>query len=134
MSCRASDVLVNGHGICYAKSHLLAALLRSAGIPAGFCYQKLRFSDERPSLVLNAINAVYLYSLGRWIRLDARGNHEGVNAQFSTGKEILAFPVQPELGEEDGLIIYPGPSHNVIEALTKSKTLFDLMENLPYEI
>lgn len=92
--------------------------------------ERLRSEAERFAY----FNAVYLYSLGRWIRLDARGNHEGVNAQFSTGKEILAFPVQPELGEEDGLIIYPGPSHNVIEALTKSKTLFDLMENLPYEI
>lgn len=134
VSCRASDVLLNGHGICYAKSHLLAALLRIAGIPAGFCYQKLRFSDEDPSLVLHAVNAVYLYSLGKWIRLDARGNRKDVNAQFSTGREFLAFPVRPELGEQDGLIIYAEPAHNVIEALAKSKTLYDLMENLPYEV
>src|SRR4051812_6501812 len=32
---RASDVLREGTGYCYAKSHLLAALLRANGIPAG---------------------------------------------------------------------------------------------------
>ena len=134
VSCKASDVLLNGHGICYAKSHLLAALLRIAGIPAGFNYQKLRFSDEDPALVLHAVSAVYLYSLGKWIRLDARGNHDGVNAQFSTNKELLAFPVRPELGEEDGLIIYAEPAHNVVEALNKSKTIYDLIRNLPGEV
>ncbi|CAN0492646.1 unnamed protein product, partial [Scytosiphon promiscuus] len=31
----ASEVLGEGHGICYAKSHLLAALRRACGIPSG---------------------------------------------------------------------------------------------------
>ena len=31
--CTASEVLETGHGICFAKSHLLAALLRYKGIP-----------------------------------------------------------------------------------------------------
>ncbi|WP_338430147.1 transglutaminase domain-containing protein [Synechococcus elongatus] len=30
-------------GYCYAKSHLLVALLRACSIPAGFCYQRLSF-------------------------------------------------------------------------------------------
>ena len=34
----ASEALRFREGICYAKSMLLAALLRSAGIPVGFCY------------------------------------------------------------------------------------------------
>ena len=42
----ASDVLKTGHGICHAKAHLLAAILRSQGVPAGFCYQKLILDDE----------------------------------------------------------------------------------------
>lgn len=33
----ASEVLRYKEGICYAKSMLLAALLRSQGIPTGFC-------------------------------------------------------------------------------------------------
>lgn len=45
VSRSASDVIKNGHGICYAKSHLLAALLRFAGIPTGICYQRLCFDN-----------------------------------------------------------------------------------------
>lgn len=33
--------ILSGSGICYAKSHLLAALLRANKIPAGFCYPRL---------------------------------------------------------------------------------------------
>lgn len=39
VTCAASEVLQAGSGYCYAKSHLLAALLRANGIPAGFSYQ-----------------------------------------------------------------------------------------------
>jgi transglutaminase-like putative cysteine protease len=38
VTCRASEVLHYGTGYCYAKSHLLAALLRKNGIPTGLCY------------------------------------------------------------------------------------------------
>jgi transglutaminase-like putative cysteine protease len=48
MSVSASDVIRHGHGICFAKSHLLAAILRACGIPAGFCYQRLLFDDADP--------------------------------------------------------------------------------------
>src|SRR5215470_13655594 len=41
VSVSASDVIRYGHGICFAKSHLLAALLRANGVPAGLCYQRL---------------------------------------------------------------------------------------------
>ncbi len=37
VTCKASDVLRHGTGFCYAKSHLLAALLRANDIPAGLC-------------------------------------------------------------------------------------------------
>src|SRR4051794_168739 len=37
----ASDVLEKKHGICYAKSHLFAAILRGMGIPAGISYQRI---------------------------------------------------------------------------------------------
>ena len=46
LTCTASEVLEVGHGICFAKSHLLAALLRAKSIPTGFCYQKLILDDE----------------------------------------------------------------------------------------
>ena len=46
VSCSASEVLISGSGICYAKSHLLAALLRANKIPAGFCYQRFSLNDN----------------------------------------------------------------------------------------
>ena len=45
VTCNASDVLAYKEGICYAKSNLLASLLRSQGIPTGFCYQRLMLFD-----------------------------------------------------------------------------------------
>ena len=42
VTCTASEVLAQRTGLCYAKSHLLAAMLRCTGIPAGFCYQVFR--------------------------------------------------------------------------------------------
>lgn len=134
VSCTASDVIRNGHGICYAKSHLLAAILRYSGIPAGFCYQTLTLSDENPKLILHAVNAAYISPMKKWIRLDARGNKEGVNAQFSVNEEKLAFPVRTELGESDGTVIYARPSNNVISVLKNSKTLTELLYNLPTEV
>ena len=43
---RASDVLDKRTGLCFGKSHLLCALLRAAGIPAGLCYQYLQLSGR----------------------------------------------------------------------------------------
>ncbi len=40
VTCHASEVLRHRTGYCYAKTHLLAALLRANRIPAGLCYQR----------------------------------------------------------------------------------------------
>ena len=118
VTCNASEVLEQGHGICFAKSHLLAALLRYKGIPTGFCYQKLILDDESdPELIIHGLNAIYLEERRSWIRLDARGNKEGVNAQFSIDQEQLAFPVRTELGEQDGVWVYSEPDVHVLTAL-----------------
>lgn len=107
---RASEVLRHGEGICYAKSHLLAALLRGRGIPAGFGYQRLTLGDTpETGYCLHALNAVWLASAQRWVRLDARGNKPGVDAQFSLGEERLAYTVRPELGEVDYGTVYAAP-------------------------
>jgi len=133
VTCKASEVLRAKEGICYAKSHLLAALLRCNRIPTGFCYQKL--SDESsPYLVLHGLNAVYIEKLHTWIRLDARGNKPGVDAQFSLEAEKLAFPVRALKGEEDIPIIFASPDRNVITALTNSTTFEMLWSNLPTEL
>ncbi|HEY9845078.1 MAG TPA: transglutaminase family protein, partial [Candidatus Caenarcaniphilales bacterium] len=102
VTCNAAEVLQHREGICFAKAHLLAALLRCAEIPAGFCYQRLVFQDSYPQyLTLHGLNAVYLKSLNQWIRVDARGNKPGIRAEFNVEREVLAFPVRPALQEQD---------------------------------
>ncbi|MDJ0574080.1 MAG: transglutaminase family protein [Xenococcaceae cyanobacterium MO_234.B1] len=60
VTCCASEVLKHKTGYCYAKSHLLAALLRANSIPAGFCYQRLSVYDDGAPYCLHGFNAVYL--------------------------------------------------------------------------
>ena len=132
VTCKASEVLHAKEGICYAKAHLLAAILRTNHVPTGLCYQRIILDDaSAPYLVLHGFNAVYVKSIKKWIRLDARGNKTGVNAQFSLEKEQLAFPVRACMGEEDIPIIFAYPDTNIVNALEKYKQLNLLWDNLP---
>ena len=135
ITCAASEVLQVGHGICFAKSHLLVALLRCKEIPSGFCYQKLILDDETaPVLIYHGLVGVYIKELDSWVRLDARGNKEGVDAQFSIEEERLAFSIRRELGEVDDYTVYPNPDEKVLERLHKYETRPQLWEDLPTEL
>lgn len=135
ITCAASEVLEAGHGICFTKSHLLAAVLRCKGVPAGFCYQKLILDDEAASvLVYHGLNGVYVKDYKKWIRLDARGNKPGVNAQFSIETERLAFPVRSERGEVDCFVVFPDPDIEILKRLRDCKTRSELWGNLPTEL
>lgn len=135
LPCSASDVLAAGHGICFAKSHLLAALLRCEGVPAGLCYQRVVLDDKEPStLVLHGLNGAYLEDEDRWIRLDARGNKGGIDAQFSLDGEQLAYPIRLNLGEADLLGVFAKPIPPVVEALQKNSSRSELWQNLPSAI
>ena len=92
MTCRASEVLQARCGYCYAKSHLLAALLRANRIPAGMVYQRLSLYDNGAPYCLHGLNAVYLRDFG-WYRIDPRGNRPGIDARFCPPTEKLAFAV-----------------------------------------
>ena len=135
VTCRASDVLRVGEGLCYAKAHLLAALLRTNGIATGFCYQLLGLADEHdPQHVLHGLNAVWLKELQQWRRLDARGNKPGVDAQFLPyGPEQLAFTVHPQFGEVDYPHIFAEPDPGVIALLLAPipTTLDQVLPSLP---
>lgn len=129
ITCRAFDVLAARTGYCYAKSHLLAALLRANRIPTGFCYQRLTIDDDGPPYCLHGLNAVFLSKFG-WYRVDARGNKHGVNAQFLPPVEQLAFPIQ-FAGEADLPEIWPDPLPIVVETLQRYQTWEDVLANLP---
>jgi len=128
VTCKASEVLIHGTGYCYAKSHLLAALLRANGIPAGLCYQRLTMDGEQPPYCLHGLNAVYLQQYG-WYRIDARGNKPGVEADFCPPREKLAFPIRNPL-EQDLPGIRTEPLPAVVKALTENQTVEQVYDHL----
>jgi len=129
VTCKASEVLIHGTGYCYAKSHLLAALLRANGIPAGLCYQRLTIDGNEAPFCLHGLNAVYLRQYG-WYRIDARGNKPGVIADFCPPLEKLAFPILNPL-EQDLPGIWAEPLPAVVKALTENKTVEQVYDHLP---
>ncbi|OPY32565.1 MAG: Transglutaminase-like superfamily protein [Methanomassiliicoccales archaeon PtaU1.Bin124] len=129
VTIRASDVLRYKVGFCFAKSHLLAALLRANGIRAGLCYQRLTLDDAGNKYCLHGLNAVLLRDHG-WYRIDARGNKENVCADFCPPKERLAFPVSTP-GEVDFAGIWEAPIPTIVRCLTTFKTHVEVLENIP---
>ncbi|MDC0766952.1 transglutaminase-like domain-containing protein [Streptomyces sp. HD] len=118
---RASDVLEQGTGICYAKAHALTALLRAEDIPTALCYQKL---DVVHGLVAVRFN-------GAWHRQDPRGNKPGVDAQFSLDGERLAFLPDLEFNELDYPVLYAEPHPSVLSALKAAPDRPHLWKTLP---
>jgi transglutaminase-like putative cysteine protease len=129
VTCRASDVLRHKTGYCYAKSHLLAALLRGNSVPAGLCYQRLSVGEAGAPYCLHGLNAVYLSGHG-WYRVDPRGNKLGVNAQFCPPNELLAFAIK-ERQERDLPEIWAEPLPIVVEVLEGYQTYDEVLANLP---
>jgi len=127
-SCTASEVLRSKNGWCFAKSHLLAALLRANGIAAGFCYQRLRM-DGGGQFTLHGLNAIYLPRHG-WYRVDARGNKSGVDARFTPPVEQLAWPVEND-GERDFLEIFTDPLEDVRSWLMSNASHAQAVSTLP---
>lgn len=133
VTCSASSVLRNGVGFCYAKSHLLAALLRANGIPAGLCYQRLATGDPRAPYCLHGLNAVWLEDIG-WYRIDPRGNKPGVDARFDPPREALAFTPGADPGEADLPGIWVEPLPVVVEVLTRSASFEEVLAGLPDQV
>jgi transglutaminase-like putative cysteine protease len=111
----ASAVLEHTTGYCFAKSHLLASLLRVNAIPTGF--------------YLHGLNAVWLRDYG-WYRVDARGNRADVHAEFTPPDERLAFATK-EPGETDLAGIFSDPLPVVGNLLSTYSDYIDVHRNLP---
>ncbi|MEU6668376.1 transglutaminase domain-containing protein [Streptomyces sp. NPDC046727] len=124
---RASDVLALGTGICYAKAHALAALLRAEDIPAALCYQRL--TDDEGGHAVHGLIAVRFH--GAWHRQDPRGNIPGVDAQFSLEGERLAWIPDPAAQELDYPVLYAEPHPVVLAALRAAPDRPHLWKTLP---
>jgi len=128
-TCSASSVLEARTGYCYAKSHLLVALLRANGLAAGFCYQRLTVDGPSPPYCLHGLVAVELPDFG-WYAMDARGNKPGVDARFEPPHEVLAFALQYP-GEYDLAPILAVPLPAVVACLRAYPTWDGVLANLP---
>ena len=130
----AEETLENKEGICFAKSHLLASLLRGMGIPTGFCYQRvLRKGTIESGYALHGLNAIYFEDTG-WFRVDPRGNKPGIDSQFSISEEKLAYPIREKLGEVDYPNVYTAPLVSVLKSMNDSKDCAELFYNRPEAI
>jgi transglutaminase-like putative cysteine protease len=125
---RASDVLEQGTGICYAKAHALAALLRVEDIPTALCYQRLT-DDDGGGRVVHGLVAVRFH--GAWHRQDPRGNKPGVDAQFSLTGERLAWVPDEKSSEVDYPVLYAEPHPAVLDALRAARDREHLWKTLP---
>ena len=111
VTCRASSVLHHKTGYCFAKSHLLAALLRANSIPTGFCYQRLSVFDNGAPYSLHGFNGIYLPDYG-WYRCG--------QATF-----------RPDAAEIDCSHIFAEPLPMVVKALQTYQTWDEALHNLP---
>lgn len=131
----ASEALKEGEGVCYVKSLLLAALLRSQGIQTGLCYQRLARANDH---IIHGLNAVYLKDLDKWVRIDARGNLPGKEAEFyvdEPDREQLVFPIREEAGEVDYPVIFANPPKVTTEVLAKNTDCMEMLKgSLPDQI
>ena len=129
VTCSASEVLREGTGFCYAKSHLLAALLRANGVPTGFVYQRLTLDTRGTRFCLHGLNAVWLAAFG-WYRLDPRGNRADLRAEFDPPHEVLPYAWRVK-GERLFPEIRWEPLPLVVDALRRHRTRAALEANLP---
>lgn len=125
---RASDVIEQGTGVCYAKAHALAALLRAEDIPTALCYQRFAH-DAGEGHALHGLVAVRFN--GAWHRQDPRGNKPGVDARFSLDGERLAFLPDAAAGELDYPGLYATPHPGVLAALRAAPDRPHLWKTLP---
>jgi len=119
VTARASDVLRQRTGFCFAKSHLLVALLRANAIRAGFVYQRLALDEERRAFCLHGLAAIDLPGYG-WYRCDPRGNKTGVNAQFTPPAERLAYRTN-----QPGEILFPKVYSDPVGIVVRALSVFD---------
>ena len=129
VTCSASQTLKERTGICYAKTHLLAAVLRANSIPAGFGYQRIALDDEGTKFCLHGFNFVYLEEFG-WYAIDPRGNREGISTDFDPPKIHLAFPIRLP-GEQTYETVFTEPLSCTVTSLQTAPSVAALRDALP---
>ncbi|MGH0037467.1 MAG: transglutaminase-like domain-containing protein [Myxococcota bacterium] len=134
VTCRASQVLRERTGICYAKCHLLAALARARGIPVAFGYQRLRRDPPGKGFALHGFVAVWLNDAERWAPLDPRGDREGVSTVCDLDEPSWAWVPDAAAGEQTYDRLFARPRRAVLDVLGRAPDLERLRRGLPDSI
>lgn len=130
ITAKASDVLKYKTGICHAKANLLAALLRTQGIPIGMCFQHITLAaDDSIGYCVHCFNAIFIDN--KWIKVDARGNTNGKNARFSLGEPLLASQNRTQYDEYFWKGIYTNPHKDTMTMLEGAATIQDIIDRIP---
>jgi len=129
VAATASQTLLEGTGICYAKSHLLTALLRARDVPAALGYQRLAADATGKNFCLHGFVWAWLPPHG-WFPLDPRGDKAGVQTRFHPPSPSWAFPVNPP-HERTYPKRWAAPPECVKAALLDAANAGDLQRNLP---
>jgi transglutaminase-like putative cysteine protease len=127
VACSASEVLQARVGLCYAKSHLLVALLRANGVRAGFVYQRLSLATS--GYCLHGLVSVEVPAFG-WYRVDPRGGERGAMARFSPPEEKLVYNAE-DSGEFNWPDVHAEPLEVVVAALRYHRSMKELLTTLP---
>jgi transglutaminase-like putative cysteine protease len=129
VTCSASEVLKHRVGFCFAKSHLLAALLRARGVPAALCYQRLALDERGNAFCLHGLVSVFLQRHG-WYRIDPRGDKAGISTDFCPPTERLAFAPRVA-GEMDIAARFADALPGVVKTLRRYRTAAEVAADLP---
>ena len=78
---------------------------------------------------LHELNAIFLPEIG-WYRVDARGNRDGINAQFTPPQEQLAFEIRSPQ-EADFPTIFVEPLSVVVDVLQSFTKGEEVLLHLP---
>ena len=128
VACSASQVLKAGSGLVFARCHLLVALLRSCGFPAGLGYQRL--SREKGGTRLHGFVGVWLARRAIWVNLDPCGRVASPLSGPPTVGSGLA-----DLAEGDAEVTYPTvwarPRREVVDLLDQVPRLDVIRSRLP---
>jgi hypothetical protein len=93
-------------------------------------FQHLTLADDDSiGYCVHCYNAIYINN--RWIKVDARGNTNGRNAQFSLDIPILAFHNRQNYNEFFWPGIYANPHQDIMQMLDKATCLQDVLDNIP---
>ena len=132
LPCSASQVLKAQTGLSYAKSHLLAALLRAGGVPSGFGYERIVDSETSAGYALHGFVVCWFSSLERWVALDPRGNTATLHTDFRLeGPPSLAHEPDPENGEAVSSVFFARPLKRVVDLLDRGESLGRVRRHLP---